>query len=53
MLAIIESLRSHQAATTFALTYRPDNIVARRLYASLGFVETGEHQDDEVVARLS
>ena len=37
----------------FALSYQPDNAVARRLYAGLGFVETGEVDDDEVVARLS
>jgi len=35
-----------------ALSYRPDNTVARGLYASAGFVETGEMEDDEVVARL-
>ncbi|MDG4820690.1 GNAT family N-acetyltransferase [Asanoa sp. WMMD1127] len=39
-------------APSFALSYRPDNTVARALYASLGFVETGEREDDEVVARL-
>ena len=30
---------------------RPENTVARSLYASLGFAETGEVDDDEVVAR--
>lgn len=34
-----------------ALSYDPDNAVARELYRSLGFVETGEREDDEVVAR--
>ena len=34
-----------------ALSYDPENQVARRLYASLGFVETGEREDDELVAR--
>ena len=34
-----------------ALSYQPANVVARRLYADLGFVETGEVEDDEVVAR--
>lgn len=37
---------------TVALSYQPDNGVARTLYARLGFVETGETEDDEVVARL-
>jgi ribosomal protein S18 acetylase RimI-like enzyme len=36
----------------FALSYRPDN-PAKPLYGELGFRETGEVEDDEVVARLS
>ncbi len=35
----------------FALSYQPSNHAARRTYAALGFVETGEREDDEVVAR--
>ena len=30
----------------------PANVVAKRLYAGLGFVETDEWEDDEIVARL-
>ncbi len=37
----------------FALSYNPANGVAQRLYRKLGFVETEEWEDDEVVARLS
>ncbi len=37
---------------TAALSYEPDNVVAKALYAGLGFVETGETSDDGVVARL-
>ena len=36
-----------------ALSYQPDNTVAGDLYASFGFVETGEMEDNEIVARLS
>jgi diamine N-acetyltransferase len=36
----------------FALSYAPDN-PAKHLYHSLGFVETDEWEDDEIVARLS
>jgi diamine N-acetyltransferase len=36
-----------------ALSYSPGNSVARDLYLALGFVETGEMEDDEPVARLS
>jgi diamine N-acetyltransferase len=34
-----------------ALSYHPDNAAARSLYASLGFVPTGETEQDELVAR--
>ncbi|MEN8235921.1 MAG: GNAT family N-acetyltransferase [Actinomycetota bacterium] len=37
--------------TNIALSYSPDNLVVRKLYAALGFVETGEMEDDEIVAR--
>lgn len=35
-----------------ALSYHPENRAARALYTSLGFVETGEMDVDEIVARL-
>ena len=41
--------QGHQA---FALSYQPTNTVAKQLYASLGFIETAEWEDDEIVARL-
>jgi diamine N-acetyltransferase len=44
-------LGERTSAPSFALSYDPDNSVARGLYASLGFVETGEVDDEEVVAR--
>ena len=37
---------------TAGLSYEPDNVVAKALYAGLGFVETGETSDDGIVARL-
>jgi diamine N-acetyltransferase len=36
-----------------ALSYEPANVVAKQLYCSLGFAETGERDGDEVVARLA
>ena len=36
-----------------ALSYQPGNTAARALFAGLGFAETGETDDDEVVARLA
>ena len=52
--AVLEALRTLRPTADdagFALSYQPDNAVAKALYASLGFVETGEVDDDEVVAR--
>lgn len=49
--AAIALLSSQPGARELALSYRPDNEVAKRLYASRGFVETGETEGDEVVAR--
>jgi diamine N-acetyltransferase len=47
----LQLLREEAGATGFALSYAPENTVARSLYASLGFAETGEVDDGEVVAR--
>jgi diamine N-acetyltransferase len=35
-----------------ALSYEPENRRARELYARMGFRETGDAMDDEIVARL-
>ncbi len=37
----------------FALSYKPTNVVAKHLYNSIGFSETDEWEDDEIVARFS
>jgi diamine N-acetyltransferase len=42
---------SSDGHTNVALSYEPDNVVARNLYIGLGFVETGETEGDEIVAR--
>ncbi len=52
--AVVEALRTLRPGADdagFAPSYRPDNEVAKALYAGLGFVETGEVDDGEVVAR--
>ena len=35
-----------------SLSYEPENAVARELYRSLGFIENGEMDGDEIVAVL-
>ncbi|MGE5229774.1 MAG: GNAT family N-acetyltransferase [Deltaproteobacteria bacterium] len=50
--ALVERLRRDEGCPAAALSYAADNAAARALYASLGFTETGEREDDELVARL-
>lgn len=49
--ALVEQLSAEPDCPNVALSYAPENTAARRLYASLGFVETGELEDGEIVAR--
>lgn len=42
----------HGKAEYCALSYNPENEVARKLYASFGFAENGDTDDDEAVAVL-
>jgi diamine N-acetyltransferase len=51
MQALLNHLARQSGYREAALSYEPENTVARQLYASLGFVETGERADDEFVAR--
>jgi len=51
MEALLDYLAEQPGYREAALSCDPENTVARRLYASLGFVETGERVDDELVAR--
>jgi len=50
--AALTRLKDQGGDAGFALSYHPDNEAARRTYRALGFVETGETEGDEVVARL-
>lgn len=51
--AAIVMLREQHGYQDFALSYQLANLAARSLYHQLGFVETGEWEGDEVVARFS
>lgn len=50
--AAIDLLNAQHGYQQFAVSYAPNN-PASRLYQSLGFVETGELEEDELVARLT
>lgn len=51
--ALIGRLAALPGCREIRLSYHPDNAPAGRLYAGLGFVPTGEFEDDEVVAALA
>jgi diamine N-acetyltransferase len=51
--AAITMLQQKYGCRRFALSYQPANLVAKNLYSKLGFIETNEWEDDEIVARLS
>ena len=51
--AAINLLYEQHGYRNFALSYQPANLIGKHVYAKLGFVQTDEWEDDEVVARLS
>lgn len=52
MERILTTFQADQSVRVVCITYEPDNDPARKLYASLGFEETGEFMENEVVALL-
>jgi diamine N-acetyltransferase len=49
---MVERLKAMPGCQRIGISYMPDNETARQLYLALGFVETGEMDEDEVVAYL-
>ena len=52
MEKMLELFRADERIKTVAISYEPENEAARKLYASLGFEETGEMIGGEVLAVL-
>ena len=52
MQKMLEIFRAEERIQGVGISYEPENDFARKLYASLGFVETGEIVGGEVVASL-
>lgn len=52
MEKVLEIFRADEKIHNAIITYDPGNDGARKLYASLGFVETGEMMEGETVAAL-
>lgn len=49
----LDVLRADERIRNVGISYEPHNETARKLYASLGFIEPGEMLDDETLAVLS
>lgn len=49
---ILDHYRKDERVRRIGISYEPANDVARKLYASLGFVETGEIFEGEVIAEM-
>ncbi len=52
MQKMLELFRADERIKVLGISYEPENHGARKLYASLGFVETGELVEGEVIAEL-
>lgn len=52
MLALIDTIRQQPGCNAIHISFEPENDVARKLYAALGFEDTGRVEDGEVVYRL-
>ncbi|MEO8355766.1 MAG: GNAT family N-acetyltransferase [Chloroflexota bacterium] len=50
MQKMLEIFRQDERIKTVGISYEPENEAARKLYASLGFVETGEIHEGEAMA---
>jgi diamine N-acetyltransferase len=52
MQKMLEMFRANEQIKSVGISYEPENAPARKLYASLGFEETGELVGDETLAVL-
>jgi diamine N-acetyltransferase len=52
MNILLDRIRAESRIFEVGISYEPENEVARKLYASLGFVEPGEMLGDETLAIL-
>lgn len=50
--AVLQEIVQRRHVRSVSICYEPENEAARRLYASLDFVEAGLDEDGEMIARL-
>ena len=53
MTALIEHLRSQRGYNAILISFVPGNDIAQKLYSDLGFIDTGEIEEGELVYRLA
>ena len=53
MLQVIDILSENKDCDSIYIAVKSDNAIADRLYANLGFGNTGEIIDDQIIKRLS
>jgi len=53
MKQVLDVFSSNEQIKNIGISYEPENLSARNLYASLGFVEPGEMMGDETLAVLN
>lgn len=53
MKLVLDVFRANERIKSAGISYEPENEVARKLYASLGFVEPGELIEGETLALLN
>jgi diamine N-acetyltransferase len=50
----LEEIRHTDQLAAIGISYKPDNLVAKNLYASLGFVDVGiDEEAEEMVAVIT
>ncbi len=52
MEALLARLKAEPGYAAILISFEPENAVAQKLYSSLGFVDTGEIEEGELVYRL-
>ncbi len=53
MTVLIDRLKAITGYAAILISFHPDNEVARKLYARIGFTDTGEVEEGEIVYRMA
>ena len=53
MSLLLEEIKAHEHCKLVDIYYDPQNLAAKKLYASLGFKENGNRDDGDVIAEIT